>query len=164
AEQELRRALTHGLQQVEVDREALEQKSPYLIVAANANTRSNVDVVDLILSSIESNRVPTDPKTDLDLYTASINGLKAKDVTATLKATFSGWGPSIFVASGELVGGGEYAIRQSYAQSGAVAVAAPPPSTIKAFSYRDFGPAGKVAEQKYVGDIGTTLVKFANGV
>jgi zinc protease len=164
AEQELRRALTHGLQQAEIEREALEQKSPYLLAAANTNTRSNMDVADLILGSIDTNRVPTDPQTDLALYTASIAGLKAADVNRVLKESFSGSGPVVFVASPRAISGGDEAIRQAFQQSTAVAVTAPPPSTIKEFSYRDFGAKGSVVERKVVPDIGTTLVRFANGV
>ena len=43
-------------------------------------------------------------------------------------------------------------------------IVAPPASTIKAFSYRDFGPKGAVAERKTLGAFGATLVRFQNGV
>lgn len=164
AEQELRRALTHGLQQEEVSREALEQKSPYLLVAANAKTRSNIEMADWLLMTLDARRVPTDPQTDLELYTQSITGMKAADVTKAMKATFSGSGPIVFVTTTKPIPGGDDAIRQTYLQSQAVAVAAPPPSTIKEFSYRDFGPKGAVAERRNVADLGATLVRFANGV
>jgi len=164
AEQELRRALTHGLQQAEVEREALEQKSPYLLAAANTNTRSNMEVADLILGSVDTNRVPTNPQTDLDLYAASIDNLKATDVTRVLKDSFSGAGPVVFVSASKPISGGAEAIREAFEQGAAVSVAAPPPSTIKEFTYRDFGPKGTVAERKVVPDLGVTLVRFANGV
>ena len=164
AEQELRRALVHGLQQSEIEREALEQRSPYLLVAANANTRTNMDVADLILGSINSNRVPTDPKTDLDLYTQSIAGLKASFVTQALKASVSGVGPLIFIAASEPIAGGLPAVRNAYALSAKVAVVPPGKDEIKEFTYRDFGTKGVVAERKNLSDIGATLVRFSNGV
>lgn len=164
AEQELRRALTHGLQQIEVDREALEQKSPFLILAANAKTRSNIEMADWLLRTLDAKRVPTDAQTDLALYSQSITGLKARDVTAAMKATFGGSGPVIFLSTSEPIPGGDDAIRQAYLASQKVAVAAPPPSTIKEFSYREFGTKGAVAQRKQVPDIGATLVQFANGV
>jgi zinc protease len=165
AEQELRRALVHGLQQGEVDREALEQQSPYKLAAANANTRSNADVAQVILGSIEANRIPTDPKADLDLYSASIKGLKAQAVTQVLKASVGNGGPPlIFFTSSQAPAGGQQAIRTAYMGSTKVAVAAPPQSTIKEFSYRDFGPKGTVAERRTVADLGATLVRFQNGV
>ena len=110
AEQELRRAIVHGLQQGEVDREAMEQRSPYLLLAANAGTRSNGDVADYVLNALDDGRVPTDTKTDLDLYTASITGLKAADVTKVLKASFTGAGPVVFVAGSKPIAGGDAAI------------------------------------------------------
>ena len=164
AEQELRRALVHGFQQTEVAREALEQRSPYLLVAANANTRSNMDVAELILESINNGRVPTDPKTDLDLYTRSIAGLKAANVTAALKSSVTGAGPLIFVSTSEVIVGGTSAIRDAYSRSIKIAVARPVKDSIKEFTYRDFGPKGTVAERKTLGDLGATLVRFSNGV
>lgn len=165
AEQELRRALVHGLQQAEVDREALEQQSPYKLTAANANTRANNDVADLIMASVENNRVPTDPQTDLALYTASIAGLKAQTVTQVLKSSVgSGASPLIFFTSSKPVAGGDAAIKEAYLASTKVPVAAPPPSTIKQFMYRNFGTKGAVAERRTVNDLGATLVRFANGV
>jgi zinc protease len=121
-------------------------------------------MADWLLMTLDAKRVPTDPQTDLDLYTKSITGMKAADVTKAMKATFSGSGPIVFVTTTKAIPGGDDAIRQAYQQSQAVAVAAPPPSTIKDFSYRDFGPKGTVAERKTVTDIGATLVKFSNGV
>lgn len=162
AEQELRRALVHGLQQSEVEREALEQRSPYMLVAANANTRSNMDVAELIMEQLNANRVPTDPKTDLDLYTANITGLKAGAVTAALKASVSGSGPLVFLASSGAASAG--ALRDAWSRSTKVAVAPPPKDKIKDFTYRDFGPKGAVAQRQTLGDIGTTLVRFTNGV
>lgn len=165
AEQELRRALVHGLQQAEVDREALEQQSPYKLVAANENTRSNADVADLIMGSLEANRVPTDAKTDLALYTASIKGLKAQTTTQVLKASAGNGGPPlIFFTSSQAPAGGTDAIRAAYLASTKVPVTAPPASTIKEFSYKDFGAKGTVAERRTIGDLGATLVRFQNGV
>ncbi len=164
AEQELRRALRHGLQQSEVTREALEQRSPYLLFEANSKTQSNADVADLVLASIDANRVPTDPKTDLDLYTASTKDMKAARVTAALKAAVSGAGPLIFLTSDQELSGGDAAIRTAYVNSTKVPVQAAPESAIKAFSYRDFGPKGAIAERKTVSDLDATLVRFQNGV
>ena len=164
AEQEVRRALVHGLQQGEVDREAMEQRSPYLLMAENANTRSNGDVADLMLNSIDANRVPTDTKTDLDLYTASIAGLKASDVTKALKVAFTGAGPVVFVTGSKPIAGGDEAIRAAFERSVATLVSAPAENTIKQFTYRDFGTPGAVAERKPLPDLDAMLVRFANGV
>lgn len=165
AEQELRRALVHGLQQSEVEREALEQKSPYLLVNANTNTRSNMDVAELIMDSIGGNRVPTDPKTDLDLYSQNIAGIKAADVTKALKASVTGTaGPLLFLSTSRAPANGAVALREAYAKSVKVAVAPPPRDAIKAFTYRDFGPKGNIATRKSLDDIGATLVRFQNGV
>ncbi len=164
AEQELRRAEIHGLQQAEIDREAMEQRSPYLLMAANANTHTNGDVADWLLGTLDGDRVPTDAKTDLDLYTASITGLKAGEVTKALKDAFTGAGPIVFVAGSKPIGGGDATIRTAFERSSATPVTAPAANTIKEFTYRDFGPPGTVVERKPIIDLDTMLVKFANGV
>lgn len=164
AEQELRRALVHGLQQSEVEREALEQRSPYLLAAANANTRPNMDVAEILLDSIVEGRVPTDPQTDLELYTKNIAGIRAQDVTRVLKSTFKGAGPLIYLSSSRPVEGGEAAIRRAYQASVNVAVAPPPKDAIKQFTYRDFGKPGQVVSTVAQHDLGVTQVRFANGV
>ncbi|MFN9968293.1 MAG: insulinase family protein, partial [Phycisphaerae bacterium] len=115
-----------GAQQSEVEREALEQRSPYLLAAANANTRPNMDVAEILLDSIVEGRVPTDPQTDLELYTKNIAGIRAQDVTRVLKSTFKGAGPLIYLSSSRPVEGGEAAIRRAYQASVNVAVAPPP--------------------------------------
>ena len=164
AEQELRRAVQHGLHQSEVEREALEQQSPYKLVAANENTRTNADVADWLMNSLEANRVPTSAGTDLDLYTQSITGLKAVEVTRALKEQFAGAGPIVWVAGGRPVAGGNDAIAAAFRASGGVAVAALPEKPIKQFTYRDFGAPGRIVDRQIAADLGATFVRFANGV
>ncbi len=165
AEQEMRRAIVHGLQQGEVDREALEQQSPYKLVAANENTRSNADVADLIMGSLEANRVPTDAKTDLALYSASIKGLKAQTATQVLKASVGNGAPPLIFFTSSQTPAGTDAIRAAYLASTKVPVTAPAANTIKEqFSYTNFGPKGAVAERRTLADLGATLVRFQNGV
>ena len=164
AEQELRRALVHGLQQSEVEREALEQRSPFLLMSANADTRSNVDVSQGILDAVAAGGVPTDPQSDLALFTGHTADIKAEEVTRILRATFSGAGPLLHVASARAIDGGTEAVRSAYRASVKTAVAPPPKDAIKSFTYRDFGPAGAVASRRFQPDIGVTQVVFANGV
>ena len=164
AEQELRRALEHGLQQSEVEREALEQRSPYLLMSANADTRSNLEVAQVIMDSVAAGRVPTDPQFDLALYTRSITGIKAEDVTRVLRDTFKGSGPLLHVASSRPIDGGREAVLDAYASSLKQTVAPPPPDAIKSFTYREFGKAGQLKARTYLPDIGVTQVVFDNGV
>ena len=48
--------------------------------------------------------------------------------------------------------------------SRAVAVSAPPTRAEQAFAYTDFGPAGTVAQDAQIADLGIRTVRFANGV
>lgn len=164
AEQALRQALVHGLQQSEVEREALEQRSPFLLASANTNNNSNMEVAEVVLDAVSNGHVPVDARGLLDSYTRSIADIRAAEVTAVLRASVSGAGPLVHVSAPRPIAGGDAAIRSAYQKSQAVAVVPPPKDEIKAFTYRDFGPAGQVTEKTIHADLGVTQVSFANGV
>jgi zinc protease len=62
------------------------------------------------------------------------------------------------------VAGGVAAVKAAWTSSTKVAVTRPAKDAIKEFTYRDFGPKGTVAARKTIAEIGTTFVRFQNGV
>ena len=162
AEQELRRALTFGLTQAEVDREAAENGAPFQLAAANATNRRNGALATELVESFGARVVVTDPRLDLEYYRADVKGLKAADVSAVLRATFAGEGPVIFLSGPMAVT--DDAIRAAYLRTTAVAVAAPAAGAEKKFTYTNFGRPGAVAERRHIVDMDATSVRFANGV
>jgi zinc protease len=162
AEQEFRRALTFGLTQAEVDREAAENGAPFQLAAANATNRRNGALATSLVEAYETRTVVTDPRLDLEYYRADVKGIKAADVNAVLRATFAGEGPVVFVSGPTPVT--DDAIRAAYQRTTAVAVTAPVAGQEKKFTYTSFGPPGAVAERRQIVDMDTTSVRFANGV
>ena len=71
-----------------------------------------------------------------------------------------GYGPVVFVTSGQKIDGGEAAIANAYEGSRKVAVAAPASQTAKVFPYTEFGKAGEVVERREVADLGVSLIRF----
>src|SRR5207249_3076683 len=69
-EQELRRALTFGLSQAEVDREAAENRAPFELAAANVTNRRNGALSTALVEAYGSRTVVTDPRVDLAFYDA----------------------------------------------------------------------------------------------
>ena len=162
AEQELRRALQFGLSQAEVDREAAENRAPFELAAANAGNRRNGGLASALVDAFNSRSVFTDPRTDLAFYDADAKGVKAADVNAVLKATFTGEGPVIFYSGPSAVT--DEGVRAAYEKTAAVAVTAPQAGEEKKFTYTNFGAPGAVVERRQLIDLGVTSVRFANGV
>ncbi|MBI1211654.1 MAG: insulinase family protein [Alphaproteobacteria bacterium] len=163
AEQELRRTLQFGVRQDEVDREVAVVKAVLDDLAAKADTRYDKVLADTMIEDIALRRVFTDPRDDVAIYAKTIDGLTAAAVTEALRRCF-GSDPSMIFASGsEPIAGGD-AVRSAYLNSHAIPVEAEAEVEAKDFPYTQFGQAGVVARREEVGDLGVTLVQFANGV
>jgi zinc protease len=162
AEQELRRALQFGLSQAEVDREAAENRAPYQLAAANTDNRRNGALSTGLVEAFGARQVATDPRVDLAYYDADSKNVKAADVNAVLRSTFSGEGPLVFYSGPTELS--DDALRAAYQNSVATAVTAPIAGEEKKFTYTNFGTPGAVVEKRQILDLGTTAVRFANGV
>jgi zinc protease len=163
-EQEQRRLAQYGVLQAEVDREVAEYRAAYRAAVAAAATRRNSALAAGIVGTVDDDEVFTSPATELEIFEQAVKGLTAARVTAAMKPAFAGQGPLVFMAAPKPVEGGEQAVTAALAQSRQVAVAAPTAEVLKAWPYADWGPSGRVAEQRTVEDLGATFVRFENGV
>jgi zinc protease len=163
-EQEQRRIVRYGVRQDEVDREVEEVRAVLKAQAAGAATRRQADLANEIVGSLDDQEVVTNPAQDLALFEADVKGLTAAEVSGALKGVFAGAGPLIFVSSPQPIEGGEAAILAAFNASQKVAVTAPAATAQIAWPYENFGAPGKVAESREVADLGTTFIRFANGV
>jgi zinc protease len=164
AEREERRLVQYGVRQDELDREIEEVRAALKAEAAGAATRRPADLAAEILQSLPDDTVVTSPQADLATFEADVKGLTAETVNAALKGVFEGQGPLVFMASPTPVEGGEQAVLAALESSRQVAVTPPVQPREVAWPYSDFGPPGKVAERREIKDLGTTFVRFENGV
>jgi zinc protease len=164
AELEVRRAVQFGVRQDELDREIAEYAARYRAQAAGAATRRPRDLANEIVGSLSDDEVVTSPAQELALFEANVKGLTAAEVSAALKASFTGAGPLIFMASPQPVEGGEPALLAAFAEAQKVAVTPPAALAQLSWPYESFGAPGKVAERREAADLGTTFVRFENGV
>ncbi|WP_363083370.1 insulinase family protein [Phenylobacterium sp. SCN 70-31] len=164
AEREQRRIVQYGVRQDEIDREIEETRARLRAAAAGAATRRPADLAGEILASLADHTVVTSPEDDLALFEDAVKGLTAGTVDGALREVFQGQGPLVFMASPTPVEGGEGALLAALAQSQAVAVTPPAQATAAAWPYERFGKPGRVAERREIADLGTTFVRFANGV
>nr|QQZ51653.1 hypothetical protein JKL49_12195 [Phenylobacterium glaciei] len=99
ADQEQRRAIRFGVRQDELDREIEEVRANIKADAAGAATRTPGQLANEIAGSLSDNDVVTNPAQDAVFFEQSVKGLKAAEVSAALKAAFTGDGPLIFMTS-----------------------------------------------------------------
>lgn len=164
AEQEQRRIVQWGIQQIELDREIAEYRASLEAAVAGAATRRTPNLAEGIVDSVNEDEVFTADDFDLALFEETVKGLKAETVAAQLKTQFTGNGPLVLVTSPVAVAGGEAAVATAFAESLQTPVAAPPVIAAKPWPYDDFGTAGAVVETRDVLDLDTTFIRFANGV
>jgi zinc protease len=163
-EQEERRAVDYGVRQEELDREIVEYRTSLQAAVAGAATRRPAELAGDVVESLADKEVVTSPQDDLALFESAVQGLKAEEVSAALKAVFKGEGPLVFMASPTPIAGGEATLLAALTDSQKVAVTAPAAAVAVAWPYEDFGTPGKVVERREVIDLDTVFVRFANGV
>jgi len=164
AEREQRRLVQYGVGQVELDREIEEIRASLKAAVAGAATRRPADLAGEILESLSDQTIVTSPTEDLAMFEAAVKDLKAATVNAVLKTTFRGQGPLVFMASPTPIEGGEPAVLAALTSSQQVAVTPPVQQQALTWPYASFGAPGAVTERREVADLGTTFVRFANGV
>ena len=168
AEQELRRALEHGFQPVEL-REAVDNYRNDLEQAAKtASTRRSEELAGDLVNCLVHDEVFTHPQTNLELLRPALGRITADDCAQALREAWKADQRYVFV-TGNLdlskeTGGAEKTIASVYDASRAVAVAPPEKAAEEAFAYSDFGPSGVVTHREHVADLDVDLVEFANGV
>jgi len=163
-EQEQRRAATYGVRQDELDREIEEYRQSLKSRAAAAATRRTPALANELAGSLDEDDVITSPAQDLALFETVVKDLKAETVSAALKASFSGAGPLVFVATPTPIDGSEQAVAAAFQTSQKLAVAAPEAPRQVKWPYESFGAYGKVAEQRDITDLDAVFVRFENGV
>ena len=164
AEQELRRALTHGVAQVEIDEIAASFRSRLQALAAGQSTRETTELAEQLVDVVADDGVFSTPATDLELFEQMLAGLTPADIDATLKELWGGGPPQIVVAGPMTLADAKAEILAAYEDSAKVPVAAGEARASAAFAYDSFGEPGVVAATELVEDLGITRVTFANGV
>jgi len=163
-EQEQRRIVEFGVTQDELDREITEIRTALEKNVAGAATRRTSGLANSLAASVNSEDVFTSPATDLAIFEAVVGELTLEQVNDTLRGTFTGQGPLIYVTGPDAIEGGDAAILAAYEASQRTEVAAREAEARLDWPYNDFGTPGTVVSQEVIADIGTTFVTFDNGV
>lgn len=164
AEQEVRRALLHGFQQQELDREIAGIRAQLQDAIIRAASRDTSSLAGALAALFASRGVLTEARYNQKLFEAYASTLAPASLLAALRETVRGEGPVILISAGHPIEGGTTAITAAYTASVATPVPALNGEAFKDFPYTDFGAAGTIASRSEAKDLGATLVRFANGV
>ena len=166
-EQELRRALEHGFQPAELTEAVANFRNSLEQAVKTARTRRSPELADEIAESLLDRDVWTSAEDDLALYGPALAKISVDDCLRGMRDAWSASHRLVMVTGNAVLPAGDgagAAISAAFAASVALKVAAPEKIEEQAWSYVDFGPAGRVVRKELVRDLDLTLVEFANGV
>lgn len=165
AEQELRRALTHGFTAAELKEAAANVANQLDQAVKTAATRHHNVLAGVLAGSIQNRRVFTAPADDLALLKPALDKITPAECVAALREAFSDSGRYLLVSGNvKIPDDAKAAITAAYEKSRAVAVAPPEAEAEAKWAYTDFGKPGQVQKREHIADLDITLVTFANGV
>ncbi|MGH8017793.1 MAG: M16 family metallopeptidase [Opitutaceae bacterium] len=164
AEQELRRALTHGFSPVELTEITANIINGLEEAVRAAPTRHSARLASGIAGSIFDERVFNTPETDLAITRPAVEQLTTEACIQALRTAWTGAGPRLFVSGRVPEEATEAAVAAMFQTSVEQPVAAPEAMEEVEFAYTDFGMPGEVVARRLVEDLDLLLVEFANGV
>lgn len=159
-----RQAVRFGFTQAELDREIVELRTGLQAAVAGSATRGTPAIAAELVGSVEDDNVFTNPTQDLAEFETIVKGLTAQQVTASFRAAFTGQGPLVTLTTPAKLEGGDVALAAAFAAAEAKPVVQLAEDKVKPWPYTSFGKPGAVVERREVADLGTTFVRFANGV
>ena len=161
---EQRRLVTFGVTADELERELTGARAGLEAAVASAATRTSASLAEGIAGAVDRRTVVTSPADRLAFYEAAVNGLDPARVGVAARRLFEGSGPLVYLTLPRPLANAEQTLLASYSAAQRLGVTAPLARTAIAWPYGDFGKAGTVAERRELPAIGTTLVRFSNGV
>jgi zinc protease len=162
-EQIVRQATTYGFSETEISEQIKRLDSAYANAAKGEATKPSVAIANDLVALDDDVLNSAAYRQMLWLQ------LRPFMTKPAIDNEFAKWfgqldRPLMFLTtkSAEAITPGE--LLAQYQASRAVAVAAPAARQEQAFAYTDFGPAGTVADDRQITDLGIRTVRFANGV
>ena len=163
-EQEWRRAMEFGFTGAELAEQLANFTRAYRTGAEQQDTRRSASLATGILSTAKSRRLFITPQTSWELFQSMAGSITPEMVAAAFREDYALGEPLIHVSTKSPIEGGEQAILDAFAASQAVKVNAPAAGELATFGYTDFGPAGTMASDTQVADLGFRTIRFANNV
>ncbi|MGV8929204.1 MAG: M16 family metallopeptidase [Brevundimonas sp.] len=163
-EQEQRRLIQFGVSEAELQREITAGRTGLENAVAAAATRRTPTLAGGLAGAVNGRFVFTTPRTALEMFNVSVDGLTAARVNQTLPTVFQGEGPLALVVSPVEIEGGEAAVTAALEASRLTPVSPPAVQADLEWPYSEFGAPGVVQSRRELATVGATVVTFANGV
>lgn len=163
-DQEQRRLVQHGVTADEIERELTGVRAALQAGIASAATRTSPSLAEATVSAIDRESVVTAPVDRLSWFEGAVKDISPVRVHAAARRLFAGSGPLLYLSLPRPLADGPATLSAAYQTSQKVAVTAPAAQARIAWPYDRFGTPGSVAERTEIADLGTTLVRFGNGV
>lgn len=164
ADRELRRALSYGFTQAELDEQMANLRRGFENGARQAATRRSDALADALVSAINDDLVVTTPAWRLEQFNAFAPQITLDAVNNAFRAIWSGANPQVHVSGKKAIAGAPGAILAAYDESRATEVLPVADAERAAFAYRDFGNAGAVIADNRIADLDIRTIRFANNV
>ncbi|MGC4016063.1 MAG: insulinase family protein [Luteolibacter sp.] len=163
-EQEFRRAIEHGFTDSELAEAKANLINAYEQAVKAKPTRKSENIATEIAKSVPDEDVFSTPETDLEIARKGIDALTPEACHKALKDFWSDAGLHLILTTKEAQEGTKSDLAAAYEESRGKPVAPPVGSKVAAFSYTNFGPAGKVTTTKQVQDLGITQLVLSNNI
>lgn len=163
-EQEVRRIATHGVNQIELNRQIRRLRDENEAAARGAVVMTNPVIAQVLLASVKYDFVFLSVEQHVVLREEALKGMTVDNVNIEFRKMLAPEPSFLFVASAVPVVGGEARMTQAYLDSVKVPVEAPALVAARPFPYTSFGTPGKVVERREIAELGATEVKFENGM
>ncbi len=162
SEQELRRALQHGFTASELDLQRADTIGRLKASAQQAEARTSQALASNILQVVGEPDFVTTPAFRLAYYEKVAPTVTPAEVNAVFRAMWSGSAPLVHLSAKQAVD--TKALAAAFADSNKLAVAAPKAQSAVTFAYDNFGPAGRIVDDRQIADLGIRTIRFANNV
>jgi zinc protease len=160
--EERRRLMQDGVQPADLARAKTQLRTALESAVASQATRQSSRIADALVSNVDQDSVYRSPAQELELGGQVLAAATPAEVTAALRAAFTGDGPVLF-RSAQQGAAGEQALKAELAAATSRPLAARASAAAIEWPYTDFGKPGAVLSQKADAQLGATVVTFANG-
>ena len=162
ADQELRRALQYGFLQSELDLARTNLTSQLSRAAEQADSRKSAAIAGAIVAELDGHDIITSPAWDAKFVGDVAPHITLAEVNKEFQRLWSGSPQLVHVSAKETVT--DEQVASAFGASTKIAVAKPADEAVKAFAYDNLGPAGTIAEDSKIADLGVRTIRFANNV
>lgn len=162
SEQELRRAIEHGFTAAELDLQRADALGRLKASAAQADARTHQAHAGAILQTVGQPDFVTTPAYRLTLYERIAPTVTIDQINQAFRALWTGSAPLVHLSAKEPLESAR--IASVFTASRKTAVAAPVARAGVAFAYDNFGPPGRIVDDRRIADLGIRTIRFANNV